>query len=91
MEHVSAIITRFIRQNMEERGLVLYFTDDDKLLAMDENYETQFKFDLVFSDNDFSCQLLTRGEKGLQMRERFNISWTNARGIREFMEYIRNI
>ncbi|GAB1399026.1 hypothetical protein MASR2M79_09700 [Aminivibrio sp.] len=91
MEHVSAIITRFIRQNMEERGLVLYFTDDDKLLAMDENYETQFKFDLVFSDNDFSCQLLTRGEKGLQMRERFNISWTNAKGIREFMEYIRNI
>ncbi|MEA4880883.1 MAG: hypothetical protein VB045_05345 [Synergistaceae bacterium] len=91
MEHVSAIITRFIRQNMEERGLGLYFTDDDKLLAMDENYETQFKFDLVFSDNDFSCQLLTRGEKGLQMRERFNISWTNAKGIREFMEYIRNI
>ncbi len=91
MEHVSAIITRFIRQNMEERGLVLYFTDDDKLLAMDENYETQFKFDLVFSDNDFSCQLLTRGEKGLQMRERFNISWTNAKGIREFMEFIRNI
>lgn len=91
MEHVSAIITRFIRQNMEERGLVLYFTDDDKLLAMDENFETRFKFDLVFSDNDFSCQLLTRGEKGLQMRERFNISWTNARGIREFMEYIRNI
>lgn len=91
MEHVSAIITRFIRQNMEERGLVLYFTDDDKLLAMDENHETQFKFDLVFSDNDFSCQLLTRGEKGLQMRERFNISWTNAKGIREFMEYIRNI
>ena len=91
MEHVSAIITRFIRQNMEERGLVLYFTDDDKLLAMDEQYETRFKFDLVFSDNDFSCQLLTRGEKGLQMRERFNIYWTNAKGIREFMEYIRNI
>lgn len=91
MEHVSAIITRFIRKNMEERGLVLYFTDDDKLLAMDEQYETQFKFDLVFSDNDFSCQLLTRSEKGLQMRERFNISWTNAKGIREFMEYIRNI
>ena len=55
MEHVSAIITRFIRQNMEERSLMLFFTDDDKLLAMDDTYETPFKFDLVFSDYVFCC------------------------------------
>ena len=91
MEHVSAIITRFIRQNMEERGLVLYFTDDDKLLAMDDRFETHFKFDLVFSDNDFSCLILSRGPKGLEVRQRFNISWTNARHIRDFMEYVRKL
>jgi len=91
MDHVSAIITRFIRQNMEDRGLALYFTDDDKLLAMDEEFETHFKFDLVFSDNDFSCLILSRGSKGLEVRQRFNISWTNARHIRDFMEYVRKL
>ena len=91
MDHVSAIITRCIRQNMEDRGLALYFTDDDKLLAMDEEFETHFKFDLVFSDNDFSCLILSRGPKGLEVRQRFNISWTNARHIRDFMEYVRKL
>ena len=91
MEHVSGIITCFSRQNMEERSLMLFFTDDDKLLAMDDTYETHFKFDLVFSDNDFSCQILSRGEKGLHVRQRFNISWTNAKGIREFMDYVRSL
>ncbi|MGI6783970.1 MAG: hypothetical protein ACOX5A_07045 [Aminivibrio sp.] len=91
MDHVSAIITGFIRQNMEERGLSLYFTDDDKLLAMDDQFETHFKFDLVFSDNDFSCLILSRGDKGLEVRQRFNISWTSARSIREFMEYVRKL
>ena len=43
MDHVSAIITRFIRQNMEDRGLALYFTDDDKLLAMDEEFEQEIQ------------------------------------------------
>ncbi len=42
---------------------MLYFTDDDKLLAMDDRFETHFKFDLVFSDNDFSCQVLSRGRR----------------------------
>lgn len=91
MDHVSVIITRTIRQNMENRGFSLYFTDDDKLLAMDENFETHFKFDLVFSDNDFSCQILAQGEKGLELLRRFNISWTNARGLREFMEFVQNL
>ncbi len=89
MEHVSAIITRFIRQNMEERGLVLYFTDDDKLLAMDDRFETHFKF--VLSDNDFSCAVLSQGEHGLVLRRRFNIPWTNAAEIREFMEFVRSL
>ncbi|MGI6253754.1 MAG: hypothetical protein ACOYJV_09985 [Aminivibrio sp.] len=91
MDHVSAIITSFIKKNMEDRGLSLYFTDDDKLLAMDEQFETHFKFDLVFSDNDFSCLILSKGQKGLEVRQRFNISWTNAGNIRDFMAYVREL
>ena len=91
MEHVSAIITHFIRQNMEERGLALYFTDDDKLLAMDDAFVTHFQFDLAFSDNDFTCQVLSMGAKGMEFRKRFNVAWTNAGGIREFMDFVREL
>ena len=91
MEHVSAIITHFIRRNMEERGLALYFTDDDKLLAMDDSFVTHFQFDLAFSDNDFTCQVLSMGAKGMEFRKRFNVAWTNAGGIREFMDFVREL
>jgi len=71
--------------------LSLYRTDEEKILALDDLYETCFKFDLVVSDNDFSCAVLSKGEHGLVLRRRFNISWTNAAEIREFMEFVRSL
>ncbi len=91
MEHISSIITTFIEKNMKERGLSLYRTDDEKILVLDGEYETCFKFDIVFSDNDFSCSVLSKSERGLQLRRRFNVSWTNSEEIREFMEFVRNL
>ncbi len=91
LEHISSIIVNFIVRNMEERGLSLYRTDDDKIMALDGGYETCFKFDLVVSDNDFSCAVLSRGERGLVLNRRFNVSWSDAAGIREFMEYVRGL
>ena len=76
---------------MRERGLRLYTTDEDKIMAIDDAFETRFKFDLVFSDNDFSCAVLSMGERGLVLRRRFNISWTNAPEIREFMEFVKGM
>ncbi len=43
MEHISSIITEFIVKNMKERGLSLYRTDEEKILALDDLYETCFK------------------------------------------------
>ena len=91
VEHISSIITDFIVKNMNERGLSLYRTDEEKILALDDQYETCFKFDLVLSDNDFSCAVLSRGERGLVLNRRFNVSWSDAAGIREFMEYVRGL
>ena len=91
VEHISSIITDFIVKNMTERGLSLYRTDEEKILALDDQYETCFKFDLVLSDNDFSCAVLSQGEHGLVLRRRFNIPWTNAAEIREFMEFVRSL
>jgi hypothetical protein len=89
MEHISSIIIAFIEENMKERGLSPYRTDDEKILVLDGDYATCFKFDIVFSDNDFSCSVLSKGENGLHLRRHFNISWTNAAEIREFMEFVR--
>ena len=91
MEHISSIIVDFIEKNMTERGLSLYRTEEEKILALDDTYETCFKFDLVISDNDFSCAVLSKGNKGLVLQRRFNVPWTNSTEIREFMEFVRSL
>ena len=89
MKPISYVITNFIEKTMSVKGLNLYVTSDGKYLAMDGSYDTIFKFDLMFSDSDFSCQILARGETGLMMKHSVNIPWTNGAGLREFMEYVR--
>ncbi|MDI9370731.1 MAG: hypothetical protein GX181_04355 [Synergistaceae bacterium] len=91
MEHISNIITKFIKKNMAERGLTLYRTDEKKIMALNDEYETKFKFDLVCTDNDFSCSVLSLGEDGLVMRKRFNVSWSDSEGIREFMDFVKGM
>jgi len=91
LEHISKIITDFIKENMMERGLNLYRTDEKKIMALNDAYETKFKFDLVCTDNDFSCSVLSLGEDGLVMRKRFNVSWSDSDGIREFMGFVRGL
>ena len=56
-------------------------------------FDTVYKFDLIFSDNDFSCQILERGDNdmGLMLKQSFNIPWTNGDALREFMEYVRQM
>ena len=90
---VSYVITSFIEKTMSVRGLNLYVTSDGKYLAMDGLFDTVYKFDLIFSDNDFSCQILARGENGmgLMLKQSFNIPWTNGEALRDFMEYVRQM
>ena len=92
MRPVSYVITSFIEKTMSVKGLNLYITADGKYLAMNGAYDTILKFDLIFSDNDFSCQILARGaEGGLMLRHSVNIPWTNGAAIRDFMDYVRSI
>ncbi|MDR1730641.1 MAG: hypothetical protein LBR61_00965 [Synergistaceae bacterium] len=91
MKPVSYVITSFIEKTMSIKGLTLYVTSDGKYLVMDGQYDTIFKFDLVFSDNDFSCQILAKGSEGLMLKHSVNIPWTNGSALREFMEFVREL
>ena len=91
MRPVSYVITSFIEKTMSLKGLSLYITSDGKYLAMDALFNTVFKFDLVFSDNDFSCQILAKSDVGLMLKHSVNIPWTNGGALRDFMEYVRQM
>ena len=91
MRPVSYVVTNFIEKTMSVKGLNLYITSDGKYLAMDATFDTIFKFDLIFSDNDFSCQILARSEAGLVLKHAVNIPWTNGGALRDFMEYVRKL
>jgi hypothetical protein len=91
MKPISYVITNFIEKTMSIKGLNLYITSDGKYLVMDGQYDTIFKFDLMFSDNDFSCQILARGPEGLQLKHSVNIPWTNGSGLRDFMDFVRHL
>lgn len=91
MKPISYVITNFIEQTVSEKGLNLYITADGKYLAMDSEFDTILKFDLIFSDSDFSCQILARGSEGLMLRRSFNIPWTSGGALREFMTYVKEL
>ena len=91
MRPVSYVITSFIEKTMSVKGLSLYITSDGKYLAMDGMFDTIFKFDLMFSDNDFSCQILAKGANGLMLKHAVNFPWTNGVALREFMECVRQL
>ena len=91
MRPVSYLITNFIEKVMNGKGLSLFITADGKYLAMDKSYDTIFKFDLIFSDSDFSCQVLANSGQGLILKHAVNIPWTNGNALRDFMEYIRQL
>ena len=91
MRPVSYLITNYIEKTMNGKGLSIFITADGKYLAMDKSLDTLFKFDLMFSDNDFSCQILAKGEHGLMLKHSVNIPWTNGNALRDFMEYLRQL
>lgn len=91
MRPVSYLITNFIEKTMNSKGLSIFITTDGKYLAMDKSYNTLFKFDLIFSDNDFSCQILAKTEHGLMLKHSVNIPWTNGNALCDFMEYLRQL
>ena len=91
MRPVSYLITSFIEKTMNSKGLSIFITSEGKYLAMDVLYDTIYKFDLSFSDNDFSCQILAKTENGLTLKNSFNIPWSNGNALRDFMEYIRQL
>lgn len=91
MRPVSYVITNFIEKTMSVKGLNLYITSEGKYLAMNGLFDTIFKFDLIFSDNDFSCQILAKSAEGLVLKQAVNIPWTNGEAIRNFMEYVRQM
>ena len=89
MKPVAYIITNFIEKTVEQKNLSLYVTADGKYLAMDKDYNTVLKFDLMFSDSDFSGQVLARGNDGLEIQYSVNIPWTNGSALRAFMEQVK--
>ena len=91
MRPVSYLVTSFIEKTMNAKGLSIFITTDGKYLAMDKTYDTIFKFDLSFSDNDFSCQILAKSEHGLLLKQAVNIPWTNGKALRDFMEYLHQL
>ena len=91
MRPVSYLVTNYIEKTMNGKGLNIFITADGKYLAMDKSYDTIFKFDLIFSDNDFSCQILSKSEHGLMLKHSVNIPWTNGNALRDFMEYVRQL
>jgi len=91
MRPVSYLVTNFIEKTMNSKGLSIFITTDGKYLAMDKSYDTIFKFDLAFSDNDFTCKILIKGDGGLVLKDTVNIPWTNGNALREFMEYLRQL
>ena len=78
MKTISTMITDFIDNTMSVKNLRVYCSEHGKIFVMDEEYDTLFKFDLVFSDSDFSCQILVRNEGRLTLKHSVNISWTDG-------------
>ncbi len=91
MKPISHLITSFIEKTVESKGLSLYITPDGKYLAMDKEHNTAIKFDFMYSDNDFSCQVLVSSDNGLHLKHSVNIPWTNGAAIRDFMEQIKEL
>ena len=60
MKPISTIIVDFIDTTMSIKNLKVYCSDHGKIFVLDEEFDTLFKFDLIFSDTDFSCQILVR-------------------------------
>ncbi|NLL37187.1 MAG: hypothetical protein GX256_06660 [Fretibacterium sp.] len=89
MKPIAYLITNFIEKTVESKGLSLYVTSDGKYLAMDEDFNTHYKFDLIVSGSDFSCQVLTPEGEALVTRLSVNIPWTNGAALRDFMEQVR--
>ena len=91
MKPISTMITDFIDNTMSVKNLRVYCSEHGKIFVMDEEYDTLFKFDLVFSDSDFSCQILVRNEGRLTLKHSVNISWTDGRMIRNFMRQVEEL
>jgi len=91
MKPISTIIIDFIDTTMSIKNLKVYFSDHGKILVLDEEFDTLFKFDLLFSDTDFSCQILVRNNGGLTLKHSFNIPWTDGKAIRNFMKQVEGL
>ena len=68
MKSISTIIIDFIDTTMSIKNLKVYCSDHGKIFVLDEEFDTLFKFDLLFSDTDFSCQILVRNNGGLTLK-----------------------
>lgn len=91
MKQISTVITDFIDTAMSIKNLGVYCSEHGKIFVLDAEYDTLFKFDLVFSDNDFSCQILVRSGGELVLKHSFNIPWTNGPAIRDFMRQVEGL
>ena len=91
MKPISTMITDFIDNTMSIKNLRVYCSEHGKIFVLDEGYDTLFKFDLAFSDSNFSCQILARTEGRLTLKHSVNISWTDGKGIRNFMRQVEEL
>ena len=91
MKPISTIIVDFIDTTMSIKNLKVYCSDHGKIFVLDEEFDTLFKFDLIFSDTDFSCQILVRSNGELTLKHSFNIPWTDGKAIRNFMKQVEGL
>lgn len=88
MKPISSIIIDFLNDTITNKNLGVYCSEHGKIFVLNEEYDTLFKFDLNFSDSDFSCQILMREKAELKLKYSFNISWTDGKAIRNFMKQV---
>jgi len=91
MKPISTIIIDFIDTTMSIKNLRVYCSDQGKIFVLDGEFNTLFKFDLLFSDTDFSCQILVRDDGCLALKHSFNIPWTDGKAIRNFMKQVEGL
>ena len=93
--HISTFIIDRIAKAMRKRGLEIYESGEGKLLAMSSALDVRFKFELMFSANDFNVTVLGArkddpdGEMAKLRQDCF--AWTDGKRFKAFDAFLKSL
>lgn len=93
--HISTFIIDRIAKAMRKRGLEIYESGEGKLLAMSPALDVRFKFELLFSANDFNVTVLGAreddpdGEMSKLRQDCF--AWTDSKRFKAFNAFLKSL